>query len=40
MLVRKPRMLVAVAMANKLSRIVWAMLARNQEYRDPNGAVS
>lgn len=39
MLGRKPRMLVAIAMANKLSRIVWAMLARNQEYRDPSGAV-
>jgi transposase len=39
MLGRKPRMLVAIAMANKLSRIVWAMLSRNQEYRDPSGAV-
>ncbi|WP_353853316.1 hypothetical protein [Shinella sp.] len=27
-------MLVAIAMANKLARIVWAMLARNQDYRD------
>lgn len=39
MLARKPRMLVAIAMANKLARIVWAILARNQDYRDPTGAV-
>lgn len=25
---RKPRMLVAVALANKMARIVWALLAK------------
>lgn len=39
MLARKPRMLVAIALANKMARMVWAMLARNENYRDPDGAV-
>lgn len=39
MLARKPRMLVAIALANKMARIVWAMLTRNEDYRDPAGAV-
>ena len=39
MLARKPRMLVAIALANKMARMVWAMLSRNEDYRDPTGAV-
>lgn len=39
MLVRNPRMLVAIALANKMARMVWAMLSRNEDYRDPVGAV-
>lgn len=35
MLSRKPRMLVAIALANKMARAVWAMLTKNQDYRDP-----
>ena len=35
MLVRKPRMLVAIALANKMARGLWAMLTKNQEYRGP-----
>ena len=35
MLARKPRMLVAVALANKMARIVWALLARGGIYRAP-----
>ncbi len=35
MLARKPRMLVAVALANKTARIVWALLARGGIYRAP-----
>jgi transposase len=31
---RKPRMLVAVALANKMARAIWAMLTRRQDYRD------
>lgn len=39
MLARKPRMLVAIALANKMARMIWAMLSRNEDYRDPAGAV-
>lgn len=35
MLDRKPRMLVAIALANKMARQIWAMLTRNEDYRDP-----
>jgi transposase len=30
---RKPRKLAAVALANKMARIVWAMMARGEAYR-------
>lgn len=39
MLARKPRMLVAIALANKMARMLWAMLVREEDYRDPTGAV-
>jgi len=32
---RKPRKLAAVALANKMARIVWAMMARGEAYRHP-----
>lgn len=35
MLSRKPRKLVAIALANKMARTVWAMLSRNEDYRAP-----
>ena len=35
MMARKPRMLVTVALANKTARIVWAVLAKNEDYRAP-----
>ena len=35
MLARKPRMLVTVALANKMARIVWAVLVREEDYRAP-----
>jgi transposase len=35
MLARKPRMIVAIALANKMARAVWAMLVRKESYRDP-----
>ncbi|VWX50638.1 IS110 family transposase [Novosphingobium sp. 9U] len=31
---RKPRMLVAIALANKMARTIWAMLTKNEDYRD------
>ena len=39
MLAKKPKMLVAIALANKMARMIWAMLVRNEDYRDPKGAV-
>lgn len=39
MLAWKPRMLVAIALANKMARMLWAMLTRNEDYRDPTGVV-
>jgi len=35
MLKRKPKMLVAIALANKMARQIWAMMTRNEDYRDP-----
>ena len=35
MLARKPRMLVAIALANKMARSIWAMLTKNEDYRVP-----
>jgi len=35
MLARKPPMLVRVALANKMARIVWALLAKGGVYRAP-----
>lgn len=38
MLARKPRMLVIAALANKMARIVWALLAKGGVYRAPAAA--
>jgi hypothetical protein len=38
MLARKPRMLVTVALANKMARIVWALLVTQETYRAPVAA--
>jgi transposase len=35
MMARKPRMLVAIALANKMARAIWAMLTKKEDYRDP-----
>lgn len=35
MLVRKPKMLVAIALANKMARQIWALLTKNEDYRVP-----
>jgi transposase len=40
MLIRKPRMLVTVALANKTARIVWAVLTRQEDYRAPVSATA
>jgi transposase len=38
MVARKPPMLVRVALANKMARIAWALLARGEVYRAPAAA--
>jgi transposase len=38
MLARKPKMLVTVALANKMARIVWALLVKGGVYRAPVAA--
>jgi len=35
MLAKKPKMLVGIALANKMARQLWAMLTNNEDYRDP-----
>ena len=39
MLARKPKMLVAIALANKMARTIWAMLTKKEDYREPAQAV-
>ena len=38
MLARKPRMLVAVTLANKMARIVRALMTKKESYRVPTTA--
>jgi transposase len=40
MLSRKPRMLVTVALANKMARIVWALLSKGEVYKAPAARVA
>lgn len=40
MLARKPKMLVAITLANKMARQLWAMLTKNENYKDPALAVA
>lgn len=35
LMLRKPRILVAIALANKMARRIWAMLTKGEIYRDP-----
>ena len=35
MTARKPRLLVAIALANKMARTIWAMLTKNEDHRVP-----
>jgi transposase len=38
LLARRPRKLVAVALANKMARVLWAMMVSGQTYRHPQQA--
>ena len=40
MVARKPRMLVAIALANKMARTIWALMTKNEDYRIPAQAVA
>jgi len=40
MMDRKPLMLVAVALANKMSRAIWALQTKKEVYRDPGLAAA
>jgi len=40
MLHRKPLMLVAIALANKMARAIWAMMTKKENYRDPAQAMA
>lgn len=40
MMDRKPLMLVAMALANKMARSIWAMLTKKEDYRDPGLAAA
>jgi transposase len=40
LLARKPKMLVAIALANKMARQLWAMLTNKEDYRDPARAAA
>jgi transposase len=35
MMAKKPRMLVAIALANKMARGIWAMPTKEEDYRNP-----
>jgi transposase len=40
MLAKKPRMLVAVALANRMARVAWALMRKEENYRDPATAAA
>jgi hypothetical protein len=35
LLVRRPTKVAAIALANKIARMAWAMMARNERYNEP-----
>jgi transposase len=39
LLARKPRMVAAIALANKMARGLWAMITKQEEYRNPGAAL-
>ena len=36
----QPRMVVAIALANKMARSLWALLVKQENYRDPMAALA
>lgn len=39
LLTRKPRMVAAIALANKMARGLWAMMTKQEDYRNPVAAM-
>jgi len=35
LLARRPTKVAAIALANKIARMVWAMMARDERYKEP-----
>ena len=35
LLARRPTKVAAIALANKIARMVWAMMAKDERYREP-----
>jgi len=35
LLARRPTKVAAIALANKIARMVWAMMARGERYKEP-----
>jgi len=40
MLAKKPRMLVAIALANKMARGIWAIMTKQEDFRNPAASVA
>ena len=40
LLAKKPRMLVAIALANKMARGLWAMITANSDFKNPATAAA
>jgi transposase len=34
-LARRPTKIVAIALANKIARMVWAMMVKGEQYKEP-----
>jgi transposase len=37
LLARRPTKIAAIALANKIARIAWAMMAKGERYKQPAG---
>ena len=35
LLARKPKLVAAVTLANRMARAIWAMLTKNEDYKNP-----
>lgn len=40
LLTRKPRLVAAIALANKMARALWAMLTKQEDYRNPSAKMA